>query len=70
VLVADDAVRVDEVERRPVVVREGAPDRVVVVLRNRVVDVPHLHRLPYAVDVVLERELWRVDSNDEQPSSR
>src|SRR4051794_35649477 len=26
----------------------------------------HLHRLPHAVDVVLERELRRVDSNDEQ----
>ena len=31
VVVADDAVRVDEVERRPVVVVEGGPDLVVVV---------------------------------------
>ena len=38
VVVADDAVGVDEVERRPVVVVEGAPDRVVVVDRDRVVD--------------------------------
>jgi hypothetical protein len=66
-LVADDAVLVDEVERRPVVVGEGAPDRIVVVLRNRVVDVPDLHRLPHPLDVVLERELRRVNSDDEQP---
>ena len=38
VVVADDAVRVDEVERRPVVVVERAPDLVVVVERDRVVD--------------------------------
>src|ERR671917_875231 len=44
VLVADDAVLVYEVERRPVVVGEGAPDGVVVVLRNRIVDVPDLRR--------------------------
>ena len=40
VLVADDAVRIDEVERRPVVVGERGPDRVVVVGRDGVVDVP------------------------------
>jgi len=67
VVVPDDAVGVDEVERRPVVVGEGAPDRVVVVLRDRVVDVPHLHRLPHEVEVMLERELRRVDPDDDQP---
>jgi hypothetical protein len=34
VVVADDAVRVDEVQRRPVVVVEGAPACVVVVDRD------------------------------------
>ena len=67
VVVADDAVRVDEVERRPVVVGEGAPDLVVVVDRDRVVDLSLLRRLPDAVDLVLERELRRVDSDDDQP---
>src|SRR5918994_1181454 len=70
VLVADDAVRVDEVERRPVAVVEGAPDFEVVVDRDRVVDPPLRRRLPNTVDVVLERELRRVDSDDDQPSSR
>ena len=53
---ADDTVRVDDVERRPVVIRERSPDRVVVVECDRV-----LHPVapsPPAVtlfDVVLER---------------
>ena len=67
VLVADDAVPVDEVERRPVVVVEGAPDLVVVVDRDRVVDRSLLRRLAHEVDLVLERELRRVDSDDDQP---
>ena len=48
VLVADDPVRIDEVERRPVVVVEGVPDFVVVVDRDRVVDRSLLRRLPRA----------------------
>ena len=66
VLVADDALRVDEVQRRPVVVVEGAPDRVVVVGSDRVVDRSLLRRHPHPVDLVLERELRRVDSDDDQ----
>jgi hypothetical protein len=50
-----------------VVVVEGAPDLVVVVDGDRVVDPPLLRRLPYAVDLVLEGELRRVDSDDDQP---
>jgi hypothetical protein len=51
--------------RRPVVVVEGAADRVVVVDRDRAVDVS-LRRRPHAVDVVLERELGSVDADDDQ----
>ena len=46
---------------------EGAPDRVVVVDRDRVVDPSVLRRQPDAVDPVLERELRRVDSDHDQP---
>ena len=67
VLVADHAVRVDEVERRPVVVVEGAPDRIVVVDRDRVVDLSLLRRLLHAVDLLLEGELRRVDADHDQP---
>src|SRR5918998_3081890 len=67
VLVADDAVAVGEVQRRPVVVGEGAPDLVVVVDHDRVVDRSLACRAPHAVDVVLEGELGRVDADDDQP---
>jgi hypothetical protein len=55
VVVADDAVGVDEVERRPVVVVEGAPDLVVVVDRDRVV---------VACSVVAWRTRWISCSNE------
>ena len=67
VLVADDALLVDEVERRPVVVVERAPDRVVVVDRDRIVDLSLPDRLPDAIDLVLEGELRRVDTDHDQP---
>ena len=67
VLVADDPLPVDEIERRPVVVVEGAPDPVVVVDRDGVVDLPLLHRPAHEIDLVLERELRRVGSDHDQP---
>jgi hypothetical protein len=67
VLVADHALCVDEVERRPVVVVEGAPDLVVVVNHDRVVDRSLLRRLAHAVDLVLERELRSVNADHDQP---
>src|SRR5262245_33491653 len=67
ILVADDAFPVDEIQRRPVVVVEGAPDAVVVVDRDRISDASRLHCLPDAVDLVLERELRCVDADDDQP---
>ena len=45
---------------------EGAPDRVVVVDRDRVVDPAHLNRLAYGVNFVLEPELRRVDADHDQ----
>jgi hypothetical protein len=48
------------------VVGEGAPDLVAVVDRDRVVDRSLLRRAPHEVDVVLERKLRRVDSDDYQ----
>src|SRR6516164_1789387 len=55
-VIADDPVRVEEVERGPVVVVEGRPDRVLTVDRDRVVDRSLHHRVLYAVDLALERE--------------
>ena len=67
VVVADEAVPVDEVERRPIVVVERRPHRVVVVERDRVVDPPLARRRAHAVDLVLEGELRRVDADHDQP---
>jgi hypothetical protein len=66
VVVADDPLGVDEVERGPIAVGEGVPDLVVVVDRDRVVDRPLPGRLAHQVDVVLEGELGRVDSDHDQ----
>jgi hypothetical protein len=60
VLVTDDAVRVDKAERRPVVVVE----------RDRVVDLPLVRRQPRTVDLVFARELRRVHADHHhKPSS-
>ena len=50
----DAPVAVDEVERRPVLVGERAPDRVVVVDRNRVVDPHRFHGLADVVYIMFE----------------
>jgi hypothetical protein len=46
---------------------EGAPDGVVVVDRDRVVDPSGPGRLPDEVELVLEGELRGVDADDDQP---
>jgi hypothetical protein len=66
VLIADDAVPVGEVERGPVAVGEGVPDRVVVVGGDRVIDRSHGRGPAHALDLVLEGELRGVDADDEQ----
>ncbi len=65
-MVADLALGVDEVQRRPVVVVEGAPDCVVVVDRDRVVDPQVLDGSADVVEVVLEVELGGVDADHDQ----
>ena len=65
-VVADAALRVDEVVRRPVLVVEGAPDRVVVVDRDRIVDSKSCVGLRDVVDVLLEGELRRVHADHHQ----
>jgi hypothetical protein len=49
------------------VVIEGAPDFVVVVERDRIVDAPLFRRVPDAFELVLEGELRRVDPDHDQP---
>jgi hypothetical protein len=53
-------------DSRPTV-GEGSPDFIVVVNRDRVIDCSLPRRLPHAFDVALERELRRVDADDDEP---
>ena len=67
--VSDLPFGVRDVHGRPVVVVEGAPDREVGVERDRIVD-SHVIRGPAdVVGVPLERELGRVDADDDQALS-
>ena len=63
---ADPALGVRDVDRRPVVVRERVPDRVVVVDRDRVFDAQGVGFGGHVVEVVLEAELGRVGADDGQ----
>src|SRR5690348_10090956 len=60
------ALGVDEIEGRPVVVGECAPNTKVVVDSDRIVDLPGLDRPPHVVEVVLELELGRVHADRDE----
>jgi hypothetical protein len=66
-MMADLSRGVDEVEGRPVVVVEGAPDRVVVVNRDRVADPQVLDGSADVVQIVLDVELGGVHADHDQP---
>ena len=68
-MLPDASAPVDHVESRPRVVRERAPDRVVVVDDDRVVDVHLPQSAAHVVDLALERELdpweaWRATNGN------
>jgi hypothetical protein len=66
-VVANPSVRVGEVEGGPVPVGERAPDRVVAVYRDRILD-PHLARCPANVfDTPLDFELRGVYAEHDKP---
>jgi len=67
VVVAQPPVGVGDVHRRPVLVGEVAPDAVVAVHRDRVLDPELPHPLRHGRQVVLEPELGRVDADHRQP---
>ena len=70
VVVADPSVDIGDVHGRPEVVREGAPDRVVVVERDRILDLEVARGRDDVVDVVLESELRRMYPDDGQAGIR
>src|SRR5437867_2632206 len=64
--VPDPSFRVVDVHGRPVVVVEGAPHRVVGVEGDRIVDALDLRGPADVVGLALERELRRVDADNDQ----
>src|SRR6266850_1459474 len=67
VVIAHAPCRIDEVERRPVVIAKPTPDRAVVVDGDRVRNASLLRSLSNVVDVFLETEFGGVHANDDQP---
>jgi hypothetical protein len=66
-MVPDSSLCIGDVGGRPVLVVEGAPDRVVAVERDRILDRHLLRSLAHVVGVLLERELGRVNADHHQP---
>jgi hypothetical protein len=67
-MVADDPLRVDEVQRRPIVVVEGLPDLIVVVHCDRVFDRSIDDRLTHQSDLPVDaRQRPEVDEHDVAP---
>ena len=48
---------VSDIKRRPVLIAERAPDGMVTIYRDRIVDVQVYSRAPYILDVLLESKL-------------
>ena len=53
-MVSDTPLRIDEIQRRPILIVEGAPDDMVVVDRDRVIDPQVFHGPANVVRVLLE----------------
>src|SRR5262249_15378109 len=65
-LVSQAAVRIEDVEGRPVLVPESPPDPEIVVDSHRPRDADLLHLLTHVVQVVLEDELGRMGADDQK----
>jgi hypothetical protein len=66
VVVADASRGIDEVMSRPVLVAEGAPDRILVVHGHRIADAQVFHGLAHVADVAFKGELWGVHTDHDQ----
>src|ERR1019366_2926029 len=68
-MVANTSPCIDEIESRPNLVVEGAPYCVVVVDRNRIIDLHVIDRPADVIDVLLERELRSLHTDYHQSLS-
>ena len=65
-LISNASRRIEEIQRRPIFIGEGAPYDIVAVDRDRIVD-PHVFHGPAnVIDVFFKFELWRVDADQHQ----
>ena len=60
------SLRVDEIKRRPIIVVEGPPNRILAVDRDGIVDPQRFDLPPHVVDVLFKLEFRRVDADDDQ----
>ena len=65
-MMANMPLRIDEIERRPILVLESTPYRIVVIDRDRIVDLHVLRGSANVIDVFLEFELRRVHADHHQ----
>jgi hypothetical protein len=61
-VVANLAFGVDEIVSRPIFIVEGAPDRIIIVDCNRIVDLQLGYGLLDVADILFEGEFRRVDA--------
>jgi hypothetical protein len=66
-VMANAALGIDEIEGGPIMIIERAPDFVIAVYGDRVVDLEVLQGPFDTVDILLEFEFRRVDTNHHQP---
>jgi len=66
-VMADAPLGVDEVQSRPILIRERVPDRVVAVDRDRIRDSHLGQRFADVLEVLLEAELRCVDADHDEP---
>lgn len=66
-MVTDLTIGIDQVMGRPIVVFEGAPDIVVVVDGNGIVDLEVANRFADVVDLLFKGKFRRMNANDDKP---
>ena len=63
VMMSNMPLHIDEIERRPIVVVERSPYRIIAIERDRIIDPQILRGSANVLDISLERELRRVDAD-------
>src|SRR5215208_1650451 len=65
-MISKAALRIDEVQRGPILILEGSPDDMLIVHCDRVIDTHLLDGPANVVDALFKRELRRMDADHHQ----